>query len=198
MHELKKSRVLDLPSMTPHHVPGSAASEQVAQLVLPLSLTSEQRPARAKRCMERLYVVQDEAQDWLVLPVHQPDNWPRYGSLHQRTLTRSLSQKCLMVARWINCVLLALWPSLRQGVREIMLHLCWPHSDTSNLALSYPIFVSSFNFAESRVTLETPHCTPIRFLQWAPLSTGRLLLSADDTTICIWQFGVRMDAPVLF
>lgn len=61
-----------------------------------------------------------------------------------------------------------------------------------NLSLSYPIFLCSFNFYETRVTLETPHTTPVRHLQWSPLSTGRFLLSADDMVVCIWQLGVRV------
>lgn len=90
MHELKKSRTLDLPSMIgpesarPRRCETSERASRQARL--------EGRGSVRVGCagMERLYLLQDDVQDWLVPSAHLSDSWPRYRSRLVRALTSSL------------------------------------------------------------------------------------------------------------
>lgn len=53
----------------------------------------------------------------------------------------------------------------------------------------HPIYIASPYLPKESHTLLGPHSGAIRILRWAPAAQGSLLLSADESVVCIWRQG---------
>lgn len=54
------------------------------------------------------------------------------------------------------------------------------------------LYIASANSPEEHVALTTQHRSPIKFIEWAPISLGPLLLTADaHEKVLVWEMKVK-------